>query len=221
MALAQHDAPDATLEARHAALHQLRDQEPLLAALEGHASGPRGGVLWESPTLERWDLVESRWNLGSVLVLLAGAALAVVGLVAAARTGINQTWYRPVEEVAGIRHTPLLAAIEAGVGILLVIAALAGAHGLAAFVCIGGAMAAGIAALEPRLVAEELALQRWWAIALAVAGAGLAVLSMLPWPHFIEHHYTPQVSAASSAGRGANPGSDQLPVTRATTADGT
>jgi hypothetical protein len=41
------------------------------------------------PTLERWDLVESRWNLGSVLVLLAGAALAVVGVVAAARTGIT------------------------------------------------------------------------------------------------------------------------------------
>jgi hypothetical protein len=51
-------------------------------------------------------------------------------------------------------------------------------------------MAAGIAALEAELVAEELALQRWWAIALAVAGAGLAVVSMVPWPHFVERHYS-------------------------------
>jgi hypothetical protein len=140
--------------------------------------------------------VESRWNLGSVVVLLAGAALAVLGLVAAARTGLNETWYRPIAEVAGIRHTPMLAAVEAGVGVLLVIAGLAGARGLAAFVCIAGAMAAGIAALEAELVAEELALQRWWAIALAVAGAGLAVVSMVPWPHFVERHYSREAGTA-------------------------
>jgi hypothetical protein len=151
------------------------------------------------PRLERWDLVESRWSLGSVLVLLAGAALAVLGVVAAARTGINETWYRPVERVAGLPHTPLLAAVEAGVGVLLVITGLAGARGLAAFVCIAGAIAAGVAAVEPELVAEELALQRWWAIALAVAGAGLAVASMVPWPHFVERHYTRAARIAPSA----------------------
>ena len=36
-------------------------------------------------------------------------------------------------------------------------------------------MAAGIAALEFELVAEELALDRWWAITLAAAGAVLTV----------------------------------------------
>jgi hypothetical protein len=142
------------------------------------------------PTLERWDLVESRWSLGSVLVLLAGAALAVVGVVAAGRTGIDNTWYRPVGAVAGLRHTPLLAALETTVGVLLVIAGLAGARGGALLVCITGAMAAGVAAIDPELVADELALQRWWAITLAAAGAGLAVVSMLPWPHFVERHYT-------------------------------
>ena len=111
-----------------------------------------------------------------MLVLLAGAALAVVGVVAAARTGIDDTWYRPVEAVAGPRHTPLLGALEAAGGVLLVIAGLAGARGLAALVCISGAMAAGVAAIEPGLVADELALQRWWAIALAASGAGLAVV---------------------------------------------
>jgi hypothetical protein len=109
------------------------------AALETRDEELRREVLEGPPRFERWDLVEHRWNLGSVLVLLAGAALAVVGFVAAARTGINETWYRPVDEVAGLRHTPLLAAVEAGVGVLLVIAGLAGAPGSAAFVCIAGA----------------------------------------------------------------------------------
>jgi hypothetical protein len=66
-------------------------------------------------------------------------------------------------------------------------------------VCIAGAIAAGVAAVEPELVAEELALQRWWAIALAVAGAGLAVASMVPWPHFVERHYTRAARIATSA----------------------
>jgi hypothetical protein len=90
--------------------------------------------------------------------------------------------------VAGLRHTALLAGLEVGVGVLLVIAGLAGARGGAALVCITGAMAAGVAAIEPELV--ELALQRWWAVALAAAGAGLTVVSMVPWPHFVERHYS-------------------------------
>src|ERR671919_2571637 len=89
-----------------------------------------------APTLERWDRVESPWNLGSVVVLLAGAALVVVGLVGAVRTGINSTWYRPVEEVAGVRHTPLLAAIEAGVGVLLGVSPPFGPPGWASVVCV-------------------------------------------------------------------------------------
>src|SRR5919106_654975 len=129
------------------------------------SDGELGPQVVEAPsTLERWDLVESRWSPGSVMVLVAGAALAVLGVVAAARTGIDDTWHRPVETVAGLRHTPLLAALEVGAGVLLVITGLAGARGLAALVCITGAMAAGVAAIEPELVADELALQRWWAI---------------------------------------------------------
>jgi hypothetical protein len=179
---------------------QLRSEpvgEPdLLAALGTPNEKPAPELFEEPPSLERWDRVESRWNLGSVLVLLAGAALAVLGAVALARTGLDESWFSPTEEVARIHHTPLLAAIEAGVGLLLVIAGLAGAPGLAAFVCISAAMAAGVAALEPDLVAAQLATERWWLVALAFAGAGLAVLSMVPWPRFVERHYTIEVATA-------------------------
>jgi len=178
-------------------------------------AGPGG-----PPTLERWDLVESRWSLGSVLVLLVGAALAVLGMVAAARTGINETWYRPVERVAGVPHTPLLAVVEAGVGVLLVIAGLGGARGLAALVCIAGAIAAGFAASEAQRVAEELALQRWWAIMLAAAGAGLAVVSMVPWPHFVERHYTRAARIAPSAASDAHARTAEPRVRTSNPADG-
>jgi hypothetical protein len=180
------------------------EEPPLVAPVGSREEAQRLAEPGGPPTLERWDLVESRWSLGSVLVLLAGATLAVLGMVAAARTGINETWYRPVERVAGLRHTPLLAAVEAGVGALLVIAGLTGRQGLAALVCIAGAIAAGVAAIEAERVAEELALQRWWAIALAAVGAGLAVVSMMPWPHFVERHYTRAARIAPSAAPDAN-----------------
>jgi hypothetical protein len=183
---------------------QVPEEAPPHAAPRTRDEELRRKVLGGPPRLERWDLVESRWSLGSVLVLLAGAALAVLGVVAAARTGINDTWYRPVEQVAGLRHTPLLAVVETGVGVLLVIAGLAGARGLAAAVCIAGAIAAGVAAIEPELVAEKLALPRWWAITLAAAGAGLAMVSMVPWPHFVERHYARAAGIAPSATPDAN-----------------
>jgi hypothetical protein len=57
-------------------------------------------VVEAPPTLERGDLVESHWGPGSVVVLLAGAGLAVLSVVAAGRTGIDDTWYRPLAAVA-------------------------------------------------------------------------------------------------------------------------
>jgi hypothetical protein len=179
--------------ARHLRRRTHQEAE-LLAALRTRGDTPGSEPIEEPPRLERWDRVESRWNLGSVLVLLAGAALAVLGAVALARTGIDRTWFGPTEAVAGIHHTPLLAAIEAGVGLLLVIAGLAGAPGLAAFVSIAAAMAAGVAALEPERVASQLAAEQWWLVALAVSAAGLAVLSMVPWPRFVERHYTSEAA---------------------------
>ena len=199
------DPDQAALQAAGVELGREAPGRPLHLAAAGRGDEePRLRAVEVPPTLERWDLVESRWSLSSMLVLLAGAALAVVGVVAAGRTGIDNTWYRPVGAVGGLRHTPLLAALETAVGVLLVIAGLAGARGGALLVCITGAMAAGVAAIDPELVADELALQRWWAITLAAAGAGLAVVSMVPWPHFVERHYTLAAGTAPAAAPNAD-----------------
>jgi hypothetical protein len=67
-----------------------------------------------------------------------------------------------------------------------VILALAGSRSLLAFVCLAVAVAAAVAAVDPELVDRELAIDRSWAIILAVSAGVLAVLSMLSWPARVE-----------------------------------
>jgi hypothetical protein len=142
----------------------------------------RDDTMDERPGYPRQDVVQYRWSPANVIVVLAGVALAALGIVALIRTGINETWYTPVETVARINHTPLLGAIEVGVGALLVILGLLGVRMLTAFVCLVGAVAAAVAAMDPARFETELAIERWWAIALAAGGAALAILLMLPRP---------------------------------------
>jgi hypothetical protein len=142
----------------------------------------RDDTMDERRAYPRQEVVQYKWSPANVLVVLAGVALAALGIVALIRTGINETWYTPVETVARINHTPLLAAIEVGVGALLVILGLLGVRMLTAFVCLAGAAAAAVAAMDPARFEAELAIERWWAIALAAGGAALAVLLMLPRP---------------------------------------
>ena len=142
----------------------------------------RDDAIDERPEYVGPEVVRYNWSPANVLVVLAGAALATLGIVALMRTEINETWYTPVVTVAGINHTPLLGAIEVGVGALLVILGLLGIRALTAFVCLAGAVAAAVAAIDPSRFETELAIERWWAIALAAGGAALAVLLMLPRP---------------------------------------
>jgi hypothetical protein len=142
----------------------------------------RDDTIDERRDYPRQEMVQYKWSPANVIVVLAGVALAALGIVALIRTEINETWYTPVVTVARINHTPLLGAIEVGVGALLVILGLLGVRMLTAFVCLAGAVAAAVAAMDPTRFETELAIERWWAIALAAGGAALAVLLMLPRP---------------------------------------
>jgi hypothetical protein len=142
----------------------------------------RHAAVDEHQEYARRDVVQRHWSPANVLVVLAGAALAALGIVALIRAEINETWYTPVVTVARIDHTPLLAALEVGAGALLVILGLLGIRTLTAFVCVAGAVAAAVAAIDPTRFQTELAIERWWAVALAAGGAALAVLLMLPRP---------------------------------------
>jgi hypothetical protein len=125
---------------------------------------------------ETVDVRETRWDLGSALAVAAGIALVVFGVLALVRTGVNSTWYEPVEQVLGMDHTPLLGAVEIGAGVLLVLAGLAGARMLAALVAAAIGVAATIVAIEPDVANPEFAIERNWAIALAVGGFVLAFI---------------------------------------------
>lgn len=124
------------------------------------------------------EIVErrKRWDTFGFLTAAYGAALAAMGAVALVRTGVDESWYRPVTEVAGVRQSPLMGAIELGAGALLVLALLLGLRMFAALVALAGGVAATVVALEPSLVNPELAIQRGWAVALAASSLALGLL---------------------------------------------
>ena len=154
---------------------EAREDEP-----RARGEGPSREVEGERyPDVYREETVDTRsprWDIGSVLAVAAGAVLAVIGAVALVRTGVNETWYEPVEQVLGMDHTPLLGAVEVGVGVLLMLAGLAGARMFAALIAVLAAAGATIVAIEPDVVDPELAMEQEWAIALAVAGFVLAAV---------------------------------------------
>jgi lysylphosphatidylglycerol synthetase-like protein (DUF2156 family) len=162
-----HDRPD-----------EAREDEP-----RARDDGTRREVEGERyPDVDREETVDTRstrWDVGSVLAVAAGTVLAVIGAVALVRTGVNETWYEPVEQVLGMDHTPLLGAVEVGVGVLLVLAGLAGARMFAALIAVLAAAGATTVAIEPDVFDLELAMEQEWAIALAVAGFVLAAVLIL------------------------------------------
>jgi hypothetical protein len=117
-----------------------------------------------------------RWDTFGFLTAAYGAALAVMGVIALVRTGVDESWYEPVTEVAGVRQSPLMGAIELAVGAVLVLALLVGLRMFAALVAIAGGVAATVVAIEPSRVNPELAIERGWAVALAAASLTLGLL---------------------------------------------
>jgi hypothetical protein len=117
-----------------------------------------------------------RWDTVGFLTAAYGAALAVMGTIALVRTEVDDSWYEPVTEVAGVRQSPLMAAIELGAGVVLVLALLVGLRMLAALVALAGGVAATAGAIEPSQVNPELAIERSWAIALAATSLALGLL---------------------------------------------
>ena len=128
---------------------------------------------------ETVETVRDRFDVASMLAVAAGVGLIVLGSIALVRAGVDPSWYDPVVQVVGIDHTPLLGALEVGVGALLVLAGLAGARVLAAVVALVAGIGAAIAAVEPELVDRELALERGWATTLAVGGVLLALILVM------------------------------------------
>ncbi|HET6694322.1 MAG TPA: hypothetical protein VFG97_08450 [Pedococcus sp.] len=120
----------------------------------------------------------SRMSAGSVLAVVVGASLAVVGLIALLRAGIDGTWFRPLVEVLEADHTALLGVLEIGAGVLLVLVGLTGSRIPVAVLGLAMALGATALAIEPDELQRELAIEPWWAWTLAAAGAVLVLAAL-------------------------------------------
>ena len=131
-------------------------------------------------TTRESEVVVDQWSFADAVVAIVGAGLALVGALVLIRTGVDRTWYRPVETVLDARHTPLLGAIELGAGILLMLTAAARSRALPALTGLAIAVAGALAAIENAEVSRELAIEESWAWALAGVGLLVSVVSLVP-----------------------------------------
>lgn len=130
-----------------------------------------------APVREPRERVQmKRWDVAAFLTAAFAVALGVVGGAALVRTGVDGTWYSPTEQVARIDHTAALGAVEVGVALLVLLPLLIGLRMVAALVALAAGAVAAVAAIDPGDISADLALERGWAVGLAVAGIALGLL---------------------------------------------
>ncbi len=66
-----------------------------------------------------------RFSIGQLLSGIVGLILVVFGVVALVRTGIDGTFNRPVADVVGLAHSSIIGLVELGVGLLILLGAVA------------------------------------------------------------------------------------------------
>jgi len=127
---------------------EVADDRPAGAVSDGRAYR-NDEILEQRPwTVEEETVTERGFSPGQFLIVLAGIASLVLGIVAVARTGLASPLSQPVKPVLGWDHTALLGLIEIGAGVLLILSGLragtrwlGGLIGIAAIV--GGALILG------------------------------------------------------------------------------
>jgi hypothetical protein len=132
-----------------------------------------------SGVAERRVISHRRFDPAAALMVVGGIALTVIGAVAAARAGFDGPWDEPIVEVAGVSHTALLGLIEVGVGLLTILAGLSRDRGTMLFASIAFGVAALVAAIEPGIGGDSLAIERGWAVVLVVAYAVMALTAAI------------------------------------------
>lgn len=133
-----------------------------------------------STTTRESEIVTEHWSVADAIVAVIGAGFALVGALVLIRTGVDRSWFRPVEEVADMKHTPLLGAIELGGGVLLMLAAASRSRALPAICGLGIAVAGALAAIQNDEVVRELAIEERWAWFVAGVGLLVAIVALAP-----------------------------------------
>lgn len=134
----------------------------------------------ETTTTRESEVVREHWSIADAIIAVVGAGLALVGAIALIRTGVDRTWFQPVERVAEADHTALLGAGELGAGVLLMLAAALRLRALTAILGLAGAIGGALMAIENAEVTRELAIEENWAWLLAGVGAFVVLVSLIP-----------------------------------------
>jgi len=129
-----------------------------------------------------------RWSPAQFVALVVGVAAIVFGIVALAKTGIHGDSLRsPHREVWSFDHTPLLAVVEIGFGVLLVLASVSAGASRAFMALLGVlAVAFGVVILADAWPAR---MHRWFGVHdrnawLFVIVGGIVVIAGLVLPTF-------------------------------------
>lgn len=143
---------------------------------------PVGQVVYSQPAVIHRRAATSyvqRFAADSVIVGVVGVALMIVGLIAVTRAGVDGPMSQPVVKVFGFTHTATLGAIEAAVGVLLLICAAMTSRGGAIFFGVIFGVGAIVGAVQNVSFRRSLALQAGLAWLGVVAAAVVVLVSLL------------------------------------------
>ena len=127
------------------------------------------------PMARARTVVTRRFDPASALAVIAAIALGVVGAVAVARAGLDGPLDDPIVEVAGFSHTAILGLIEVGMAVVLLAVGLSRDRGALLFTSILFGAAALVAAIEPSVGGDALAIESSWAVVLVIVFAAIAL----------------------------------------------
>lgn len=133
-----------------------------------------------------------RFDPASAITVLFGIALLILGLIALIRAGTDGDWSTPTVSVAGFDHTAILAVIEIGAGLLLMIAGFSTSRGASMFFATLLGIAAVVAAVQADSL-DDLAIESAFAW-LIVVGSVLVVLADVALPTVVDRRATVSAS---------------------------
>lgn len=118
-------------------------------------------------------------SVASVLAVLAGGILLVIGAVGLLRGDLSGSWRDPIVQVAGSSHMPLLSAIELLAGAFLLLAGFS--RGKSSIVGVGSliVLAAIIGFIQPTALGGDFRLSRGYLVMAFVLGAVPALGALL------------------------------------------
>ncbi|MDO8364338.1 MAG: hypothetical protein Q7V88_15715 [Actinomycetota bacterium] len=128
-------------------------------------------------------VVTSRSSGFTPSALVAGIVaigLLLLGGITAARAGLDSPLDEPVVQVAGYSATALLGLFEMAFGMLLLIAALSRSRQTVLFLGIAGGVAALVAVFQPSVGDDLLAVERGFAVIVAIAMGAIVLAALLP-----------------------------------------